>query len=310
MPVNKEELAADLATPEYQELVKKTLSEQKFVIRSAEEESAFQENFKKDVIEKEIPTRIKAVHDQYDKDVEELTGLKREQNEKTYDFVKRAIRINKESGATLQQKISELEKKIADGDNSGATKRLLEEAENKYKASLKEKEELIERLQNESRTTKTQALLSQDYAGIKSKFKATLPPLFDRTEKAILSEAQSLAVIGEDGKLYVSDGQGGIKKDGSFNPVLMADWLRNEFKDVLDAGTPAGGAGSKGGDPNAGTDPEKITAENFQIPAHVKSGGELIEYMLELGLKRGSDQFNKIWAAHRVKFKDGEGLKR
>ena len=132
--------------------------------------------------------------------------------------------------------------------------------------------------------------------------------MFERTEKAILAEAPTLGVVGQDGKLYVSDGNGGIKKDKSFNPVTMAEHLAEEFKAVIEA--PAkGGAGSKGGaDPNQ-TDPNAITPENFVVPETVKTGGDLLDYMLTLGLKRGSEQFDKIWQKHRPSLADAKGLK-
>jgi Seryl-tRNA synthetase len=308
MAVDKIELTKDLETPEYQALVKEVLSKKEFVIRTKEEETTFQANFKTDVIEKEIPSKIRAVHDQYDKDVEEITGLKREQNEKSYEFVKRALKHNTGDAAALKTEIADLKKQIKEGDRTGATAQALKEAEEKYKTSLAEKEEIIKSLQTETSQTKKSALLTSDYAGIKSRFVKTLPPMFDRTEKVILSEALALGVVGQDGKLYLSDGNGGIKKDNAFNPIPMAKYLEEEFKGVMEA-APKGGAGSGGGaDPNA-TDPNAITADNFIVPETVKNGGDLMEYMLSIGLKRGTDQYNKIWEKHRMGLADATGIK-
>lgn len=310
MPVNKEELAKDLETPEYQTLVKETLAKKDFTVRTKTEETTFQDNFKKDVIEKEIPLKIKEVHDRYDKDVEETSGLKREQNEKSYDFVKRALKANTGDSAALKTEIADLKKQIKEGDKTGATAAALKEAEEKYKTSLAEKDTLITKLQGETSQAKINTLLTTDYAEVKRSFIKTLPPMFDKSEKAILAEALTLAVVGDDGKLYLGDGKGGVKKDKSFNPILISEHLKEEFKGVIDiAGGPRGGAGSKGApDPNA-ADPNAITPENFIVPETVKSGGELLDYMLTLGLKRGTEQFSKIWEKHRLTLGDAKGLK-
>jgi len=309
MPVNKEELAKDLETPEYQTLVKETLAKKEFTVRTKVEETTFQDNFKKDVIEKEIPLKIKEVHDRYDKDVEEVSGLKRETNEKSYDFVKRALKANTGDSAALKTEIADLKKQIKEGDKTGATAAALKEAEDKYKISLAEKDTLITKLQGETSQAKINTLLTADYAEIKRGFIKTLPPMFDKSEKAILAEALGMSIVGDDGKLYVGDGKGGVKKDKSFNPVLMSEHLKEEFKGVIDTSSPKGGAGSKGApDPNA-ADPNAITPENFAVPETVKNGGDLIDYMLTLGLKRGTDQFTKIWEKHRLLLPDAKGLK-
>lgn len=309
MPVDKTELAKDLETPEYQTLVKDALVKKEFTIRTKDEENTFRENHKKDVIEKEIPLKIKEVHDRYDKDVEEVSGLKRETNEKSYDFVKRALKANTGDAAALKTEIADLKKQIKEGDKTGATAAALKEAEEKFKTSLAEKDQLIAKLQGETSETKKSALLTSDYAALKPSFVKALPPMFDRTEKAILAEALALGIVADDGKLYLSDGKGGVKKDGSFNPIPMAVYLKEEFKGVIDTAAGKGGAGSKGApDPNQ-ADPNAITPENFTVPETVKSGGDLLDYMLTLGIKRGTDQFTKIWDKHRVALPDAKGLK-
>jgi hypothetical protein len=310
MPVDKIELAKDLETPEYQTIVKETLAKKEFTIRTKDEETSFQDNFKKDVIEKEIPKKISEVHTQYDKDVEEITGLKREQNEKSYDFVKRALKANTGDTTALRTEITDLKKQIAAGDNTGATKKLLDEAENKFKASLAEKDQLIQKLQGETTATKRESLLTSAYAGVKKDFKKELPPMFDRTEKAILSEVLSGAVVGDDGKLYMGDGKGGVLKDKSFNPVLVETHLREEFKAVIDVTKPKGGAGSTPPPGGSGkTNPDEITVENFEMPDNLKNADDLMTYLLEVGIKRGTDQFNKIWEKFRPTLPDGKSFK-
>lgn len=307
MPVNKDELVKDLDNPEYLNLVSETLKKKEFTVQSKDEHNTFRENFKKDVIEKEIPERINQVHNQYDKDVTELTGLKRETNEKTYDFVKRALKAN--NSDALKKEVDELKKQIAEGDKTGATQKALQEAESKYQKSLGEKDELIKKLQTENATSRTQSLLTNVYAGVKGKFIKTLPPMFDKSEKAILAEALGMAVVGDDGELYKGDGKGGIAKDTSFNPIKMVSHLEKEFDGVIDKAK-KGGAGSKGEkDDKGGIDPDQITADNFVVPETVKTGGDLMDYMMEIGLKRGDKKFDEIWNKWRYTLPDAKGMK-
>lgn len=312
MPVNKEELAKDLATPEYQDIAKTELGKSNFVVRSKDEEATFQNNYKKDVIEKEIPTRIKAVHDQYDKDVEEISGLKRDKDEKSYDFVKRALKANTGDSAGLKKEIEDLKLEIKNGDKTGATAKLLKETEEKYKTSLLEKDQLIAKLQGDTSTYQKENLLTKDYADIKRTFKKALPDMFEKTEKMILSEALSLGVI-EGGVLYKGEQREGklvIAKDASFNPIKMADYLKVEFKAVIEtAPPPKGGTGAKGGLTGLETNPDEINADNFVMPDTIKTGGELMDYMLEQGLKRGTPAFDGIWEKFRPQLSDGKTLK-
>lgn len=306
MPVNKEELAKDLETPDYQNLVKDTLSKKDFIVRTKDEETQFQERFKTDVIEKEIPSKISAVHSQYDKDVEAVTGVKRNQDEKSYEYVKRVLGdLKSQSSDELKKEVQDLKKQIAEGDKTGATAKALQEAEEKYKTSLAEKDNLIKSLQEKQSGVERESILTREYAEIKRTFKKDLPPLFDRTEKAILADVLSTAVIVE-GKMYVGDGNGGVKKDASFNPIPISAKLKEEFKAVIDGAAPKGGGGTKGGGSNNDADPSKITVDNFEMPETVKNGTELIDYMMEQGLKRGTKQFDEIYAKFRVQLPDGK----
>jgi hypothetical protein len=311
-PVPKDELIKDLETPEYQGIVRDALAKKEFIIRTKEEETTFRTNFEKDVEEKAIGPKLKAVHDQYDKDVEEASGLKRETNEKSYDFVKRAIKHVGSDSVNLKSEIDTLKKQIADGDKTGATKKALDDAEAKYKTALQEKDDLISKLQNETSSTKKQALLTSAYAGVRATFKKDLPPMFDKTERAILNEVMSSSVVADDGKLYVADEKGQILKDKSFNPVTVEQRLKEEFAAVISVQQQKGGTGSHNAaskDPNAESSKDSITAENFVMPEEIKNGPQLTDYMQSLGLKRGTPQYTEIWNKFRVQLEDGKNFK-
>jgi hypothetical protein len=91
-----------------------------YVVRSQADETSYLETYKNTVIEKEIPTRIKEVHDRYDQDIFDLTGEKKQPNEKTYDFLKRKIteiKNSKVDDPTLRGQLEKLQKDLLDKDN-------------------------------------------------------------------------------------------------------------------------------------------------------------------------------------------------
>jgi hypothetical protein len=299
MPVNKEELAKDLETPEYQTIVKETLAKNDFVIRTKDEETGFLDRYKNDVIEKEIPKKISEVHSQYDKDVKELFGLDRNQNEKSYDYMKRAASAKLGELQSYADKVKGLEEQIKKGDPTGALGKKLEEAEAQYKAQLEAKDKELGELRGKMQSTERRSAVDTVYAGIKSAFKKELPPLFARTEKAILDEVYSRAGwtdIGGKQTLVLMNADGTVQKDGTFNPITVESYLKTELKEVIEEKRAQGGAGSSGApDPNAGKNSNEITKDNFIKPETIKSKGDLMDYMLSIGLKRGEKNFNEIW---------------
>jgi len=295
MAIDKAELAQALEnTPEIQQLARETLAKKDFVVRTKEEETQFQSRFKTDVIEKELPNKIKEIYDNLDKDIKGLYGVDRNQDEKTYDYLKRAASARNSEYENAKKEVNTLKEQIAKGDHSGALKKQLEEAEEKARIALAEKDKTIQSLQGEKSVTERKALLSEVYAGIKTKFKKELPALFDRTEKAILSDALATAVV-KDGKLYKGDGNGGIAKDSSFKEITIEEHLTEEFKAVIDDKKPKPGAGSGGAGGDGKIDPSTITKDNFVMP-DVKTREQLMTYMMEQGIPRGTKQFNEIYA--------------
>lgn len=296
MPVDKVELAKDLENPEYQAIAKEALTKKEFVVRSKDEEATFQTNFKTDVIEKEIPGKIKAVHDQYDKDTKELFGVDRNQDEKSYDYLRRAAKAKITEYDSAKTEIASLKEQIKGGDPTGVLKKQLEDAEEKARVALADKDKKISELENLNTVTKKESHLMNEYSGIKSTFKSSLPTLFDITEKAVLDDALRNSVI-KDGKLYATNADGSIKKDTSFKEILVKDELAIKFKDVIDQAKVQGGTGAKGGEKKQGdkVDPATITEENFTMNDSIKSKDDLMTHMMELGIPRGTLQFTKIW---------------
>lgn len=295
MPVDKTELANDLATnPEYQTLATGELAKKDFVIRTKTDDVAYQERFRKDVIEKEIPGKIKEVHDQYDKDTKELFGIDRKQDEKSYDYMRRAAAEKLGGYDALKTEVNTLKEQIKKGDPTGALQKQLEETELRAKTAIEAKEKELTEYKSKYETTSKQTLLMTDYADVKKNFVKTLPALFDITERAVLDRAMANSVV-KDGKLYAANADGSIKKDNAFNEVLLKDELAVQFKDVTDAQKVQSGSGSKKADGGPPVDPKTVTVETFVMPDLVKSKDDLLMYMRSSGLLQGTKLFTDIW---------------
>jgi hypothetical protein len=296
MPVNKEELLKDLETPEYITLVKETLGKKNFVIQDQTENAAFLDRYKKDVIEKELPGKIREVYDFLDTTLKEVSGIDRETNEKTSDYLKRVVKGNVTAAQASAVKIKQLEDAIAAGSTDPALKRKLEDEQQKFKEILKAKDLELENVKGEAARTRKSADIKLIYGELKKNFVKTLPPMFAAVESAVLGEVVN-ASVEKDGRLYMANADGSIKKDASYNEITVEDYLKAAFKEVIETKRTTGGGGSGGG-PDPGTDPSKLTDENFPMRADIKTKAALMDYMISLGLKQGTDQFTKIYAKY------------
>lgn len=295
MPIDKAELATVLATdPEIEKIATEALTKKGFIVRDKAADTTFMDNYKRDVIEKEIPGEIAKVHSQYDRDIESSLGVKKDPNEKSYDFLKRAAKVTVDG---LNGKIAEYEKTIKEkGDPQGIWQKKIEDAETKARLALEERDKKIGELTSSNEKATKSILLQQEYSEIKKSFKKDLPAMFSTLEKYKLDEILAASVV-KDGKLYLGDGLGGIKKDASFKEIPIQDHFKVEFKDVIEEPRKQGGAnsGNGNGNPNPGVDPNTTTVDNFQMPSDVKTQDDLMSHLLKSGIPRGSEQFNKIW---------------
>lgn len=95
------------------------------ILRTAEEEKRFLQNYEKTVIPDKVKvfeTKVAELHNQYDNDLLELTGEKRPSSEKTPEFLKRKINELKakqrnDSDPVLADKLKDLEAKLKERED-------------------------------------------------------------------------------------------------------------------------------------------------------------------------------------------------
>ena len=109
------------------------LGQKGYIVRTQSDEQSYLDKFKTQVIEQDIPARIKAVHDQYDNDLFELTGERKAPTEKTYDFVKRKIteiKTSKIEDPVLKEQLQTLQRQLEDKEK--VHKKVVDDIESKY----------------------------------------------------------------------------------------------------------------------------------------------------------------------------------
>lgn len=260
-----------------------------------------------------IGTKIGALHGQYDTDIFEITGVKKKDGEKSYDYAKRVLgeyKTKAESTKTIQTEldaakaqVTELQEKLAAGAGDDTLAQQLKDAKaqvSQLQAQLKTKETEFTAKQTEFdaalKSTHVDYAFQAATSGLKFKTGITEP-----IQRTLLAAAKA-EILTKGSPDFVDDGQGGKKlvlrgSDGNIlnnpknnlNPYTLQELvMETSLKDVVDTGRQqtGGGTGShSGGAGGAGT--IDLTGAKSQVEAD-----KAIEaHLLASGLTRDSQEF-------------------
>lgn len=261
-----------------------------------------------------IGRRIGELHGQYDKDIFEITGLKKKDAEKSYDYNKRILNEYKakiEAQKGLQSQLDAANGKIAELQGKIDAGNLDEEA----KKQLNDYKQQVTQLQSKlaAETAKLQAKEAEmgkalqgayiDFAFERAtaglKFKAGIT---EAIQKTLISAAKA-EVLSKGTPDFVDDGNGGKKlvmrgADGNtllnpknnLNPYTIEELVReSSIKDVLDAAVrqTGGGTGDNGGKGGAGGSELDLSAAKTQVEAD----NIISKYLLSQGLTTDSQEY-------------------
>jgi hypothetical protein len=261
-----------------------------------------------------IGTKIGALHGQYDADIFGITGIAKNNGEKSYDYAKRVLNEYKTqigSVVTIQtqldaanKQVEELKSKIASGAGDETLKQQLKDA----KAQVTQLQTQLTTKETEFNEAKAQLEgqiknVQIDYAfrdatkGLKFKSGIT-----DSLQNVLLMSAKA-EVLTKGTPDFIDDGTGNKKlvfrdKDGNvlnnpsnnLNPYTVSELLmQTSIKDAIDTGKQQPGGGTKpvnipGGNPNI----IDLTGVKTQVEADKK----IEAYLLAEGLTRDSEEFS------------------
>lgn len=263
-----------------------------------------------------IGTKIGALHGQYDTDIFSITGIKKNDGEKSYDYAKRVLNEYKtKAGSTqdLQQKldaankkVTDLEKKIESSEGDAALRQQLKDT----KAQVSQLQSQLQTKETEFNTKKKELEdniknVHVDYAfqaavsGLKFKSGIT-----DNVQNVLLKSAKA-EVLTKGTPDFIDDGQGGKKlvlrgQDGNIlnnpknnlNPYTLQELiLETSLKDVIDTGRQqiGGGTGGQGG--QGGQGGSGVTLDLSSVKSQVEADKAIETYLLHTGLTRDSQEF-------------------
>lgn len=261
-----------------------------------------------------IGTKIGALHGQYDADILGITGIKKKDGEKSYDYAKRVLgeyKTKAESTKTIQTQltaaqaqVSELQSKLEKGTGDETLKQQLKDA----KAQVTQLQTQLQTKETEFNTKKAEFDKTikdthVDYAfqaataGLKFKSGITEP-----IQKTLLNAAKA-EVLAKGTPDFIEDGQGGKKlvirgADGNIlnnpknnlNPYTMQELvMETSLKDVIDKGRQQIGGGTGGfGSGSGGTGG---TLDLSGIKSQVEADKAIEAHLLANGLTRDSQEF-------------------
>lgn len=261
-----------------------------------------------------IGTKIGALHGQYDTDILNITGIKKKDGEKSYDYAKRVLNEYKtkaESVKTVKAEldaakaqVTELQSKLEKGAGDETLKQQLKDA----KAQVTQLQTQLQTKETEFNTKKAEFDKTikdthVDYAfqaataGLKFKSGITEP-----IQKTLLNAAKA-EVLAKGTPDFIEDGQGGKKlvirgADGNIlnnpknnlNPYTMQELvMETSLKDVIDTGRQQTGGGTGGfGSGSGGTGG---TLDLSGIKSQVEADKAIEAHLLANGLTRDSQEF-------------------
>ena len=261
-----------------------------------------------------IGTKIGALHGQYDADIFGITGIKKKDGEKSYDYAKRVLgeyKTKAESVKTVQAELTAAKAEVADlqsklEKNSG---------DETLCQQLKDAKTQVTQLQTQLQTKETEFNSKKaeyetaiknthiDYAfqaataGLKFKSGIT-----ESIQKTLLNAAKA-EILAKGTPDFIDDGQGSKKlvirgTDGNIlnnpknnlNPYTLQELvMETSLKDVIDTGRQQQGGGTVGfGSGSGGTGG---TLDLSGIKSQVEADKAIEAHLLASGLTRDSQEF-------------------
>lgn len=263
-----------------------------------------------------IGTKIGALHGQYDTDIFNITGVKKNDGEKSYDYAKRVLNEYKTKAGSIQdlqqkldaanKKVTDLEKKIESGEGDAALRQQLKDT----KAQVSQLQSQLQTKETEFNTKKKELEDNIKNVHIDYAFQAAVSGLkfksgiTDNVQNVLLKSAKA-EVLTKGTPDFIDDGQGGKKlvlrgRDGNIlnnpknnlNPYTLQELiLETSLKDVIDTGRQqiGGGTGGQGG--QGGQGGSGVTLDLSSIKSQVEADKAIETYLLRTGLTRDSQEF-------------------
>lgn len=261
-----------------------------------------------------IGTRIGTLHGQYDQDILSITGIKKKDGEKSYDYAKRVLgeyKTKADASKALQDEltaakasVAELQSKLEKGAGDEAIAQQLKDAKaqvTQLQARLQAKETELTTKQTEFDTSLKNVHVDYAFQAVTSgiKFKAGIT---EPIQKTLLSAAKT-EILSKGTPDFVDDASGNKVlvfrgHDGNIlnnpknnlNPYTVQELvMETSLKDVIDTGRQqtGGGTSGSGAGGNGGANLLDLSGAKSQVEAD----NLIVKHLLSEGLTRDSLEF-------------------
>lgn len=262
-----------------------------------------------------IGTKIGALHGQYDTDILSISGIAKNNGEKSYDYLKRVLTENKTSLASLKEtktklttaeaKVTKLEKQIADGAQDETLKQQLKDAktqvtqlQNQLSAKQQEFDTEKQKLQTQLQSTHVDYAFVAATGGLK--FKAGITEgiqktLLNAAKAEVLQRGTPEFQTMQDGstRLVFRGADGNVLNNPSnnLNPYTFEELImETSIKDVIDTGKQQPGTGTK---PLGGRGGQSVTLDLSSARTQIEADRLIETYLLGNGITRDSSEFSE-----------------
>lgn len=257
-----------------------------------------------------IGNRIGALHGQYDTDILSISGITKNEGEKSYDYMKRVMTGYKSVAAstdTLKTEITglkaekeKLQKQLESGSADATLKQALKDtearlsqAQNKYETSKTELENTKKSYEAKIKDIQVDYAFDKAIAGMTFKadvddsVKAVL--LKDAKQQVLAKGAPDFVEINGVRTLVFRDANGlTLNNPTNLAPLTISEMLSNveSLKSILGTGT--AGAGTRTVPPTPTTDP---VLQMSQARSQVEADNIIEKYLMDKGYTRYSKEF-------------------
>ena len=279
-----------------------TKGDSKFIVRTEEEELTFLSNYGSKIEEEKIKPQISKIFNQYEDDLFSVTGIKKNPNEKTYEFAKRVLtefKTKAEKTDVLEKEIASLNEQIKNGTGDKKTLADLEAVQKAYTELQESKTKEVEGLKKTAEQREVRYQLMSALTGYAYK-KGISEPVRKAFVDQVISELTGIAELRE-GKLVFLDKAGNPMRNpyNSLNPYSAKELMDERLKEIIEVGRKVdGGPGIKSEIVKEYDKQGKLTKIALIIPDSVKTKEDLSKFLITQKLMRGSQEYHKAYAEY------------
>lgn len=257
-----------------------------------------------------IGNRIGALHGQYDTDILSISGITKNEGEKSYDYMKRVMTGYKSATAsadTLKTEITglkaekeKLQKQLESGSADATLKQALKDTEARLSQAQAKYETSKTELENTKKSYEAKIKdIQVDYAFDKAIAGMTFKADVDDSVKAVLLKDAKQQVLAKGTPDFVEingvrtlvfrDANGlTLNNPTNLAPLTISEMLSNveSLKSILGTGT--AGAGTRTVPPTSTTDP---VLQMSQARSQVEADNIIEKYLMDKGYTRYSKEF-------------------